>query len=159
MAGITSVWTIGSGRPGATADAGGLAVRAGDAGVGAATRPSLGRIALNGAAGVSLGFILLPLIFVTWLAFFNQEIPSFPPEGCSLKWFAAAANNKPFVDGFILSLQVGVLATLIGLRARRSGSLALVRHRITLGPAVNTLLLLPLVMPDRAQHLALCLPD
>lgn len=113
----------------------------------AAARPSLGRLALNGAAGLSLGFILLPLIFVTWLAFFRQEIPSFPPEGYSVKWFAAAANNKPFVDGFLLSLQVGVLATLIGLLLGVPASLALVRHRIPLGPAVNTLLLLPLVMP------------
>ncbi len=113
----------------------------------AATRPSFGRLALNGAAFLSLGFILLPLIFVTWLAFFRQEIPSFPPEGYSLKWFAAAANNKAFVDGFVLSLQVGVLATLIGLALGVPASLALVRHRIVLGPVVNTLLLLPLVMP------------
>lgn len=112
-----------------------------------AARPSLGRLALNGAAALSLGFILLPLVFVTWLAFFRQEIPSFPPEGYSLKWFAAAAGNKAFVDGFALSLQVGVLATLIGLALGVPASLALVRHRIVLGPALNTLLLLPLVMP------------
>ena len=113
----------------------------------AATRPSLGRIALNAAAGLSLLYILLPLIFVTWLAFFRQEIPSFPPEGYSLKWFSAAANNQPFINGFLLSLQVGVSATLIGLLLGVPASLALVRHRIVLGPAFNTLLLLPLVMP------------
>ncbi|MGO4736406.1 ABC transporter permease [Bosea sp. 2KB_26] len=112
-----------------------------------AQRPSFGRIALNGAAGLSLGFILLPLVFVIWLAFFRQEIPSFPPEGYSLKWFAAVPGQKAFVDGFILSLQVGVLATLIGLALGVPASLALVRHRIPLGPLVNTLLLLPLVMP------------
>ena len=48
-------------------------------------RPEL---ALNGAAALALGFILLPLVLVTWLAFFRQEIPSFPPEGYSLQWFA-----------------------------------------------------------------------
>ncbi len=113
----------------------------------AAVRPGFGRIALNGVAGLALGFILLPLFFVIWLAFFRQEIPSFPPEGYSLKWFAAVPGQKPFVDGFVLSLQVGVLATLAGLALGVPASLALVRHRITLGPAVNTLLLLPLVMP------------
>ena len=110
-------------------------------------RTSFGRMALNGAAGLSLGFILLPFILVTWLAFFRQEIPSFPPEGYSLKWFSAVPGNKNFVEGFVLSLQVGVLATLIGLLLGVPASLALVRHRIALGPAVNTLLLLPLVMP------------
>ena len=106
-----------------------------------------GRYALNGAAGLSLGFILLPLIFVTWLAFFRQEIPSFPPEGYSLKWFSGAAENKSFIDGFTLSLQVAVASTLLGLLLGVPASLALVRHRIPLGGGISTLLLLPLVMP------------
>ncbi|PZU91048.1 MAG: ABC transporter permease [Chelatococcus sp.] len=89
----------------------------------------------------------MPLFFVAWLSFFTQEIPSFPPEGYSVKWFAAAANNKPFIDGFVLSLQVGVVSTLIGLALGVPASLALVRHRIPFGPVLNTLLLLPLVMP------------
>jgi putative spermidine/putrescine transport system permease protein len=126
----------------------------------AAARPSVGRIALNGAAALSLAFILLPLFFVTWLAFFRQEIPSFPPEGYSLKWFAAAASNKPFVDGFILSLQVGVLATLIGLALGVPASLALVRHRIPLGPALQHIAAAAAGdARHRARHLDLCLPD
>ena len=31
-----------------------------------------------------------PLLFITWLLFFQQEIPSFPPEDYSLKWFRAS---------------------------------------------------------------------
>jgi putative spermidine/putrescine transport system permease protein len=49
---------------------------------------ALGRFVLNAAAGLSLGLILLPLVLVTWLAFFRQEIPSFLPEGYSLRWLA-----------------------------------------------------------------------
>ena len=75
----------------------------------------LGRIALNGAAVVTLAYILTPLVFVTWLAFFRQEIPSFPPEGYSLRWFQAIAGNDRFVSGFLLSLQLAVIATSIGL--------------------------------------------
>ena len=70
---------------------------------------TLGRWALNGAAGLALGFILLPLAFVTWLAFFEQAIPSFPPRGYSLKWFFAIGQKAKFVDGFWLSLQVAVI--------------------------------------------------
>ena len=36
----------------------------------------------------------------TWLAFFLQAIPSFPPQGYSLKWFFSIAENPRFVDGF-----------------------------------------------------------
>src|SRR5881394_384483 len=89
----------------------------------------VGRWVLNGAAAIALGFILLPLVLVTWLAFFRQEIPSFPPEGYSLQWFAAVPVNKPFVNGFILSFQVGVTATIIGLALGVPAALAVSRHQ------------------------------
>ncbi len=107
----------------------------------------LGRAALNAAAGVSLGFILLPLVLVTWLAFFRQEIPSFPPEGYSLRWFGAVVDNKSFVNGFLLSLQVGIAATFIGLALAIPASLAIARRAFLGRGALNTLLLMPLVVP------------
>ena len=107
----------------------------------------LGRVALNAAAGVSLGFILLPLVLVTWLAFFRQEIPSFPPEGYSLRWFGAVVDNKSFVNGFLLSLQVGIAATFIGLALAIPASLAIARRAFLGRGALNTLLLMPLVVP------------
>jgi putative spermidine/putrescine transport system permease protein len=113
----------------------------------AARRLPLGRWALRGIAGLTLGFILLPLVFVTWLAFFAQEIPSFPPEGYTLKWFGKIADNSSFVKGFILSLQVGVLATLIGLLIAVPASLMLARRRLPFHGALNQLLLLPLIVP------------
>jgi putative spermidine/putrescine transport system permease protein len=110
-------------------------------------RLSLGRWALNGTAGFSLGFILLPLLLVTWLAFFRQEIPSFPPEGYSLQWFGAVLNNKSFVGGFILSAQVGVAATLIGLALAVPASLAIARRRFRGRAVVSALMLMPLIVP------------
>src|SRR4051812_6548829 len=107
----------------------------------------IGRWLLNGAAGLALGFILLPLILVTWLAFFRQEIPSFPPEGYSLQWFGAVLNNKSFVGGFILSAQVGVAATLIGLALAVPASLAIARQRFRARGAVSALMLMPLIVP------------
>ncbi len=105
------------------------------------------RWALNGAATVALAYILLPLIFVVWLAFFRQEIPSFPPEGYSLRWFAAILDQRKFVDGFSLSFRVGVLATVIGLALGVPAALCLVRYNFTWrGPLAN-LLLLPIVVP------------
>lgn len=112
-----------------------------------AYRPPVGRWALNGAAALALFFILLPLLLVTWLAFFRQEIPSFPPEGYSLKWFAAVPINKPFVNGFILSFQVGVTATLIGLALAVPASLAIARRRFRGRGIASSLLLMPLIVP------------
>src|SRR5437660_2544396 len=107
----------------------------------------IGRWLLNGAAGLALGFILLPLILVTWLAFFRQEIPSFPPEGYSTQWFGAVLNNKSFAGGFALSFEVAVAATLIGLAIAVPASLAVARRKFTGRGAVSTLLLMPLIVP------------
>src|SRR3954462_2150233 len=107
----------------------------------------IGRWLLNGTAGLSLLFILLPLLLVTWLAFFRQEIPSFPPEGYSLQWFGAVLNNKSFVGGFILSAQVGVAATLIGLALAVPASLAIARRRFRGRAVVGALRLMPLTGP------------
>jgi putative spermidine/putrescine transport system permease protein len=107
----------------------------------------LGRWALNGMAGLTLGYILLPLVLVTWLAFFRQEIPSFPPEGYSLKWFGAVFVNKSFVNGFLLSFQTGVGATLIGLALAVPASLAIARRTFRGRGVVSALLLMPLVVP------------
>src|ERR1700751_3770970 len=104
-------------------------------------------MALGAAAGVSLAYILLPMFFVIWLAFFTQEIPSFPPEGYSLKWFRAILDNDRFVSGFLLSLRVAVVATLIGLAIGLPAAVCLVRGRFPGREGVNNLLLLPLIVP------------
>ncbi len=107
----------------------------------------IGRWILDGAAALSLCFILLPLVLVTWLAFFRQEIPSLPPEGYSVRWFAAVFDNRSFVGGFLLSLQVAVAATAIGLALAVPASLAIARRRFVGRGPINTLLLMPLVVP------------
>jgi putative spermidine/putrescine transport system permease protein len=106
-----------------------------------------GWLLLNGTAALALGYILLPLVLVTWLAFFRQEIPSFPPEGYSLQWFGAVLNNKNFVGGFLLSAQVGVAATVIGLALAVPASLAIARRRFRGRGAISALLLMPLIVP------------
>jgi putative spermidine/putrescine transport system permease protein len=108
---------------------------------------TLGRWAFNGVAGGALVFVLLPLVFVTWLSFFQQEIPSFPPEGYSLKWFKAIWSNPKFVTGFVLSLQVAVFAMFAGLVLGVPAALCIARFRFPGREWLNSLLLLPLVVP------------
>lgn len=108
---------------------------------------TLGRWALTGAAGVTLGFILLPLIFVTWLAFFEQAIPSFPPRGYSFKWFVSISDNPRFVDGFWLSLRVAMAAMFVGLALGVPAALCLARYRFPGREPLGNLVLLPLVVP------------
>jgi putative spermidine/putrescine transport system permease protein len=102
---------------------------------------------LKAAAAVTLFYILVPLISVTWVSFYRQEIPSFPPEGYSLRWYASIAGNARFVDGLLLSLELGVIATAIGLAVGVPAALCLSRFRFRGREALNNLLLLPLMVP------------
>jgi putative spermidine/putrescine transport system permease protein len=102
---------------------------------------------LAGCGAAALGFILLPIVFVVWLAFFAQEIPSFPPQGYSLRWFGAVFEHRQFVQGFITSLQVGILATVIGLALGVPAALLLARRSGGAEAPLGQLLLLPLVVP------------
>src|SRR4051794_38473843 len=114
-----------------------------------------GRWALNAAATVGLLYILRPLIFVTWLSFFRQEIPSFPPEGYSIKWYVAAANDARMVDGFLLSLQLGLIATALGLLVGVPAAVCLSRFQFIGREAISSLLLAPLMVPGVVLGIAL----
>jgi putative spermidine/putrescine transport system permease protein len=122
---------------------------------GVAPSRRLGRLALKGAAAVALAYILTPLLFVTWLAFFRQEIPSFPPEGYSLRWFLAIAGNDRFVAGFLLSLELAVIATGIGLLLGLPAALGLARARFGGHEIASSTLLLPLIVPGIVLGIAL----
>lgn len=115
----------------------------------------VGRLALKAAAGLSLAYILLPIVFVVWLAFFAQEIPSFPPEGYSLKWFRAIPGDDRFVSGFLLSLQIAVVATSIGLALGIPAAVALTRARFAGRELLNNLLLTPLIVPGIVLGIAI----
>ena len=114
---------------------------------GMAREGQIGRILLNGAAALAMVYILLPLFFVFWLSVFNQEIPSFPPDRYSLRWFSALVEYREFTSGFILSLQVGVIATFVGLVLGLPAALVIVRSQINGRGLLNSLLLAPMVVP------------
>ncbi|MEQ9333820.1 ABC transporter permease [Thalassobaculum sp.] len=114
--------------------------------VGIDTR-AIGRWALLAAAALTLLYILLPLFSVTWLSFYRQEIPSFPPDGYTLRWYSSIIDNDRFVDGLLLSIQLGVSATAIGLAVSVPAALCISRFRFPGREALNNLLLLPLMVP------------
>ncbi len=112
-----------------------------------ADRRWLFRAALYTAAGLGYAVIGAPILFVSWLSFFSNEIVSFPPQGYTLRWFPHILDQNNFVSGFATSFQVGVVAMLGGLLLGVPASLVLARRRFLGREALNTLLILPLVVP------------
>ena len=54
---------------------------------------------------LALGYILLPLVLISWLAFFRNPVVSFPPQGYTLAWFSLT---------FILGMNAYATPVLLG---------------------------------------------
>jgi len=104
---------------------------------------------LGFAVAVGLGFAVMvgPIILVLWLSFFSNEILSLPPDGYSVRWYAAIFGQKQFVNGFTLSLEVALFAMIGGLLVSLPASFALSRFAFTGREAVLQLLMSPLTVP------------
>lgn len=108
---------------------------------------TLRRFLLYGAAAIAFVYIFIPLLFVIWLSFYKQEIPTYPPEGYSLHWYGQAARDQGFVNAFLLSAELGVIATAIGLALGIPAAIGLSRARFRGRAGLNNLLLMPLIIP------------
>lgn len=104
-------------------------------------------------------FMLCPLIFVVWMSFFKDAIPSFPPTGYSLEWYIKAweYNGGAFVRSFTFSMIVALCAAMIGVALGLLASLGIVRYKFRGGKCVNTLLLSPLLIPGIVAGMAIYL--
>ncbi|KAF1023900.1 MAG: Inner membrane ABC transporter permease protein YdcV [Paracidovorax wautersii] len=92
-------------------------------------------------------FVLLPLIAVVWVSFFSNKIISFPPQGYSLDWYANGWRLDSFRDGFLLSVKVSLMATVVGMALGVPAALALVRGRFPGKAFVTQLLMSPMMIP------------
>jgi putative spermidine/putrescine transport system permease protein len=102
---------------------------------------------LTALSAFTLGFILLPLVLVTWMSFFSDEILVYPPSGYTLRWYPAAFQQKPFIDGFILSLEVATLATGVALLLGAPAAAAASRLPRRVQGGVLAFLTAPLIVP------------
>ena len=108
---------------------------------------ALGRFVLRATSVVSFALMLLPIFFVCWLSFFKNEILAFPPDGYTLRWFSQLWLQPQFAEGFLTSLEVGLLATLGGLALGIPASIGF-RAIACRGEALTTFLMSPLIVPS-----------
>jgi len=108
----------------------------------------IGGIMLRAVAALSFALMLLPIVFVSWLSFFKNELLSFPPEAYTLRWFSQIWSQSQFAEGFTTSLEVAAVAMLGGLVLGIPASLALARHAFRGREAAMALLTAPLIVPS-----------
>ena len=107
----------------------------------------LGRIAYRGLIVLGYGIIFAPIVTVMVISVFDQEIVSVPPPGLTLRWYVNAWGQRDFARGFVTSLQIAALATLIGLPLGTAAALRIARGTFRGRGLLGTYLLAPLAVP------------
>lgn len=102
-----------------------------------------------------VAFIVLPLLIIVWASFFANQILTFPPTGYTLSWYARAWEMETFREGFLVSTQTAIIATVISLALGIPASLALVRFPFPGRDTIQMVLLAPMIVPGIVAGTAL----
>jgi putative spermidine/putrescine transport system permease protein len=108
------------------------------------------------AAWAGLGFLHAPIALVVIYAFNTEEAAfSFPPQGLTLRWFAAAAARDDVIAAIGLSAKVALVATAGALVLGTLAALAMARSRFLGKDLIALAFILPIALPGIITGIAL----
>ncbi len=108
---------------------------------------SFGRIAFVTLVVAIFAFLLGPLVTIMWASLFSDKILTFPPTSYTFAWFAHAWSTDAFSQGFLMSVKVGICATIGSLLLGVPASLAIERFPFPGREAIRQFLLSPMYVP------------
>lgn len=110
--------------------------------------------ALKGWMFFILFFLYAPVIIVVILSFTPREVPSFPLDGFSLRWYAVLIppnQDEALVSAFFTSLKIGIISAIGAGVVGTVAALGLVRHEFSSrwldSDLLNTIFITPIVVP------------
>ena len=116
------------------------------------------RLAGIGGALVVAGvyaFLMLPIVIIALMSLNAGELLTFPPQGLSLRWFAAIFRNEGFMRAMGISVLLASAATVISSAIGVAAALYVVRHASWGRERLRLLLMLPLMLPEIMTAIAL----
>ena len=96
---------------------------------------------------IALVMLSAPTLVVLGASFTAGNMITFPPEGLSLKWYAAIAGATDLRDAFLRSVIVATICTAISIPTGTLAGIALAKYRIRFAAGVQVYLLLPFTVP------------
>jgi putative spermidine/putrescine transport system permease protein len=108
------------------------------------------RLVFGAIAVAALLVLIAPTIIVLMTSFTSSATLRFPPEGFSLRWYAALADAEQIRTAAWNSLRIAVAATALSVVIGTAGALAVARSRAGWARALDALLMSPLVLPALA---------
>ena len=100
-------------------------------------------------------FLFIPIFTIIIFAFDRSNVQSWPIQHYTTKWFSVAWHDPDVRQAFLLSIKVGLLATLIALVLGSMVAYAVHQFRFFGRETVSFLLVLPLALPGIVTGIAL----
>ena len=115
----------------------------------------MSRILLRIATGLTLAFLYVPIAVIILYAFNAQRVQVWPIAEYSTRWFGEALANESVRSALVLSLTVGVAATVVAIVLGSLASFAVHRHRYFGREVISFALVLPIALPGIITGIAL----
>src|SRR5580704_10356573 len=113
------------------------------------------RIALRIWVALVLAFLFVPIVLIVLYAFNRSNIESWPISSFSLHWFAVAWHDNEVRAAFLLSVRVGLFATVLAVLLGSAVAYALHQFAFFGREAISFMLVLPLALPGIITGIAL----
>ena len=113
------------------------------------------RAALRVWVVLVLLFLFLPIVLIVLYSFNQSNIESWPISSFSLHWFSVAWHDPQVRSAFLLSVKVGIIATVLALLLGSAVAYALYKFQFYGREAISLLLVLPLALPGIITGIAL----
>jgi putative spermidine/putrescine transport system permease protein len=110
---------------------------------------------LRAATAAVLGFLYTPILIIAMYAFNAERIQVWPIREFSTEWFGAAWDNPSVRTALGLSIQVGLLSSLLAILLGSLAAFAVHRFRFFGREVFSLALVLPIALPGIVTGLAL----
>ncbi|GFZ26158.1 ABC transporter permease [Lactobacillus corticis] len=97
---------------------------------------------------IFLILLMLPLVLVVVTSFNTANSISLPIQGFTLNWYKNILSQPDFIDGFIASLEVAIIASLLALVVGVLAVYGLTRSNIHHTSAFQSFFLSPTLIPE-----------
>jgi len=102
---------------------------------------------LRAVNGLMVAFMLAPLALIVWMSFTPDAFFSLPVQTFSLRWYQEIFAYPGFVNAFLLSLELGLVAGAVATVLGFLAAYALVRFRFPGRAALDAFFMSPLLIP------------
>ncbi|MDQ8728495.1 ABC transporter permease [Bradyrhizobium sp. LHD-71] len=108
------------------------------------------------AYGVTI-FLLLPTLVIAPMSVGPERYLRFPPNGFSMRWYAAYFSDQDWINATLFSIEAGVIATMSATAIGTMLALALARGRLPGKGLIELLVIGPVIVPHVALAVAMFL--